>query len=85
MSLFESDPHKLCEQRIDHAFSRDPTVKFMVQKMEEVRRSHVHRALKYVLQALNIVIALPYLHSSKCPMGDFKDMQMTCHAASKDT
>ena len=44
MSLFESDPHKLCEQRIDHAFSRDATVKFMVQKMEEVIPVHRHGA-----------------------------------------
>ena len=36
MDFFESDPQKLCQQRIDHAFSRDPTVKFMVEKMEQV-------------------------------------------------
>ena len=49
MSLFESDPHKLCEQRIDHAFSRDPTVKFMIQKMEEVCETDDHRALTRIL------------------------------------
>lgn len=34
--MFENDPQKLCEQRIDHAFIWNPTVKFMTEKMKEV-------------------------------------------------
>lgn len=34
--MFETDPEKICEHRIDHALARDPIVKFMVQNLEQV-------------------------------------------------
>jgi hypothetical protein len=37
MSAFSADLQKVQEQRVEHALSRDPTVKFMLERLEEVR------------------------------------------------
>jgi len=55
----ERDLQREQEQRVDHAIKKDPTVIFMLEKMEEVHLISSHKCQAILKIELSVIINLP--------------------------